>query len=515
MKHALLPIAHLCAAIATGQSPPGFQLVIDPPGDNAYHTFANGLVTPYGDSYVLGGYQNINEPAFNLHHFSASGTHLWTRKVTYTNGPAVLDPAKVVRAPTGGLFVFGDLGWSDGNGYFLTRMDSTGSVLWTRSYRTAAMGADYGYSSIVATSDGQLVLVMGLVNRTVAVRLNMDGEVLWSKRYMADASPAKKNPGFDLAATPDGGVLLTEKAYEDIFLVRIDAEGTVLWAWRYPNGGYCHTRTARCLEDGSFLIAGMRDTGPFAGRLNEVGQLTWLKEYQFDAGSPTAFDHAAEQAEGDILLTPAAGPAGIMALRVNPLGIPEAAQTIEGGGYASVLGCTDSLAFFGGRTLLELDGGFEDAILFFAMPAEAITSCIQGPADCIATDIPQQAPIFGCYVVDEPILTDTVYTALSAPLFGLRPLCMPVTGLPDDTAAPGLVVRPSITHPGGTIVLSTPQGGTARVIRVSSDGRTTLLATMRGGEILLPTDGWARGTYLLRVIGTDGRALGAACVVVD
>ena len=137
-----LSIACLCAFIAGAQSPAGFQLVIDPPGDNAYHGFVGGLVDPDGGILMLGGYQNIQEPAFTLAKYDTTGQFLWCRKVEATSAGSQLEPRKVVRMSTGDLIVFGTYAAGDNRDYFITRMDSTGSVHWTRTYRQQYVGFD-------------------------------------------------------------------------------------------------------------------------------------------------------------------------------------------------------------------------------------------------------------------------------------------------------------------------------------------------------------------------------------
>ena len=306
MNTCLLPSACIWASICAAQSPTGFLRVIDPPGDNAYHSFVDGLVSPDGGIFMLGGYQNIQEPAFTLARYDTTAHFLWCTKVESASAASDLQPRKVVRMSTGDLMVFGTYASGDNRDYFLTRMDDAGEVQWTRLYHQQYVGFDYGFSSIVATSDDELVVSMGLIDRTVAMRLDMDGEVLWSHQYITDLSPTNKNPGFDFTATADGGVLLTEKAEDDIYLVRLDSLGGVPWARRYPNGGYCHTHTAILLEDGGFLIAGSRDSSPFAARVNVDGDVTWQKTYAFDEGFVERFEQAMELSDGGYLLTPSA-----------------------------------------------------------------------------------------------------------------------------------------------------------------------------------------------------------------
>ena len=518
MRTRTLSIAWLCAQIAGAQTPAGFQFVIDPPGENEYHSFVDGLVDPDGGILMLGGYQNIQEPAFTLAKYDTTGQFLWCRKVEATSAGSQLEPTKIVRMSTGELMVFGTYASGDNHDYFLTRMDSAGTVQWTRTYRQQYVGFDYGFSSIVATSDDELVVSMGLIDRTVAMRLDMDGDVQWSHQYITDLSPTDKNPGFDFTATDDGGVLLTQKAEDDIYLVRLDNAGGVMWARRYPNGGYCHTHTAILLEDGGFLIGGSRDNAPFAARVDQVGDVIWQKEYAFDEGYVERFEQAMELSGGGFLLTPSANSAGIMGLRVGPLGAPEGVRTIEGNGYTEILGRYHDLLVLGGRTLLEVGGGFEDAILLLGTDELLDLDCLGGNTGATANDIAIAPPIFGCDVTNEPITEDTLTMVVTDLVIGTRTVCASIAAVPGVPEPAPLKVYPSPVLSGGTIrVTWATVGDQVGCERISADGHAMALPSARrtGSWVEIPTGGWAPGLYLLRSTERDGPALGTVRVVVE
>ena len=517
MKALLLPFACICAPLAMAQSPDGFQLVIDPAGADSVVVFADGLVSEDGGILVLGGYPGTQEAAFSLCAYNPAGQFLWGRKVEATSQGTQLDPRKLVRMSTGDLMIFGTWATSGAHAYFLTRTDPAGEVQWTRTYRQENTGFDYGFSSMVATSDDQLVVSMGLIDRTVAMRLDMDGDLLWANRYVTDFSPTDKNPGFDFTATADGGVLLTEKAEDDIFLVRLLSDGTVDWAKRYPNGGYCHTRTAILLEDGGFLIAGSKDTAPFAARLDATGGMIWQKEYTLDEGILEAFDEALELPDGDLLLTPSSGSIGIMALRVSPLGTPVAARTIGGDGYTEVIGRHEDMIMLGGRAWLETDDGLQDAMILLASAPVLAMGCLQGTTGVTSNDIIIPPPIYGCDVAVEPIVQDTVDTFTSVVLFGARPICASISGADEALPTARIVVFPSPVHSGEPLTIGCEAGGVTFLEIIASDGRSLRSGSAKPVErnARVSTSGWCPGLYLVRAMGPDGDALGTARVVVE
>lgn len=514
MKDHLLPFVLLCSTLAHAQSPEGYELIIDPAGADSVVVFADGLVTGDGGALVLGGYDETQEAAFSLCAYDGTGQFIWGRKVAATSSGTQMVPRKLVRMSGGELIVFGNWATGGAQAYFVTRLDTAGQVQWTRTYRQELTGFDYGFSSIVATSDDELVVSMGLIDRTVAMRLDIDGNLLWANRYVTDLSPTDKNPGFDFTATADGGVLLTEKAEDDIFLVRLLADGSVDWAKRYPNGGYCHTRAAILLADGGFLIAGSRDTSPFAARLDATGNMIWQKEYVFDEGIMEAFDEAMELPDGDYILTPSRGSAGIMALRATPLGSPVSAKTIGGSGYTEVIGQHEDLMVFGGRAWLTGPGGLEDAMLLLSSTASLGMDCMPGTTGVTAIDIAIPEPIYGCDVVMEPIVQDSALTFTTNVLFGARPLCASTSAIPEPHAAE-MFVFPSPVARGEAVLLDIRGAVSIRCLaadgRVMEDlmiGRTT--ASLRFSTTDLPT-----GLYLLRAADVSGRVLATGRLVVE
>lgn len=518
MKTLLFSSAWVCASFAAAQSPANFLRVIDTPGDNAYATFVCGLVAPDGGIFLLGGYQNIQEPAFTLAKYDSTGQFLWGRKVESSSAGTQMEPKKVVRMSTGDLMVFGTYASGSGQDYFVTRVDPDGDVQWTRTYHQQYEGFDYGFSSIVATSDDELVMSMGLIDRTIAMRLDMDGEPQWANHYVTDLSPTNKNPGFDFAATADGGVLLTEKAEDDIYLVRLDSTGAVEWAKRYPNGGYCHTNTAILLADGGFLIAGSKDAVPFAARIDDSGGMIWQKEYAFDEGAVENFDHAMELTDGDYLLTPSQNSSGIMAMRVSPLGTPVACYTITGGGYMRIIGRQEDLVVLGGRTLLEVDGGFEDAILLSGSGENLDPDCLQGTTGATGNDITIPPPIHGCNVAEEPIVEGSINTFVSSILFGTRQVCPSLVAVSGSPGIDHFSVFPSLISAGSPFRIELGDMGDAVSVECFSiDGRSMAQTLVRPGasSAAVSTANWAIGLYVIRATGRDGSVLATTRIVVE
>ncbi len=524
MRTRLLPFVLLCSIITSAQDAGNFALAVDPPGDNTYARYIDGAVSTAGDIAMLGGYQYVNASAFTLSKFDATGTLLWSRKVETTNPDFGMDARKVVFDAEGNLVVFGIMGTSSGQNYFMVRLSAIGDVLWTRMYHAAsATTQDYGFSSMKATSDGGLLMDMGMVNKTIVLRTDMEGQISWARSYITSTGPTLKNPGFDFATTSDGGILLTEKAENDIYLVRIASNGDLAWAQRYPNGYYNHTKTAIPLSDGGFLAAGFSNNAPFAMRMDAGGNVIWERSYAFDMspgnGYVEYFERAVELSNGELLLTASQSTSGVAALRITPLGEPVEVITLGTNGYTALMGQDAGHVVLSGRMLLAVNGGYEDRFLLLRLNEALDMECLRGTGTATATDIEAASPpSSGCTVQDE-VVNDWAFSYLvSNAVFTTENLCASVQAINEQKGSDALRVFPSPVRAGNTLCVDPGQANNiARIQCIASDGRIMKVPAVRSGtgQQFIATDGWPSGLYLVRAWDANAHLCGTSRVIVE
>ncbi|HKR05607.1 MAG TPA: T9SS type A sorting domain-containing protein [Bacteroidia bacterium] len=172
---------------------------------------------------------------------------------------------------------------------YLTRINSTGDTLWTRTFG----GADYEYAnSAEQTSDGGFIIAATTDNLSTSdiylLRTDSSGNFIWAKTYGGS--------GFDFGnsvqQTNDGGFIVAGLTRSfgagmyDAYLIRTDAQGDTLWTKTYggidnESGKY----SVRQTSDSGFIISGgtqsfgAGNTDAYIIRTNSLGDTLWTKAY--------------------------------------------------------------------------------------------------------------------------------------------------------------------------------------------------------------------------------------------
>jgi hypothetical protein len=522
MKPLLTLLVSVGLSSAVAQSPNTFELAFTPPGAVGYSSYMDGAVAPDGSMAVLTGNLQITESQFIITRLHPDGSVAWSRQVTTSVAGAWMEPRKVIFTSDGQILCFGLFFAQTGNQYFLSRLSGEGELLWSRSYAAGSEenAGDYGSSNLHATSDGGAALCLGMLKKTVAVRVDATGAVQWARSYVTSESPTEKNPGFDFAMMPDGGMLLTEKAEGDIFLVRTDAAGDLLWSQRYPNGLYNHPKMAIALTDGGYLVAGIAGLLPFAMRLDSYGGVIWAKQYTLDEVYVEGFEQAVELEDGDFLLTPTANSIGLLGLRVSPLGAPVNATMLPGtSSYADIMGQHNGEVLAGG-----VISGYDDlgnlisTYPVLRLPSTMDMACGTGTTYATAMDIPfPTAPTSGCTVQEETIGLVELITYATEQTASRGPLCAAVTGLHEVPPTELLTATPTLLSAGTPLFIDLGEGFMAGSIEhFISDGRSDRFFTFKAqqGRMEINTTNWVAGMHTVRVLDGNGAFIGTVRVLV-
>ena len=223
----------------------------------------------------------------------AEGVTTATGSITFQRiyGGSDWDRAYAVAGPLddGGFLLVGET-WSFGAGgydMYAVRTDRSGTVLWSKTY--GGSGDDYA-NDVIALADGGFLLVgrtgsFGAGSSDMyAVRIDKDGNVLWSKTYGGSDWEGANAVAGPLA---DGGFLLVGRTYGgyDMYAVRTDRSGTVLWSKTYGGSGDDYANDVIALADGGFLLVGRTDSfgaggdDMYAVRIDQDGNVKWSKTY--------------------------------------------------------------------------------------------------------------------------------------------------------------------------------------------------------------------------------------------
>jgi hypothetical protein len=210
--------------------------------------------------------------------------------------------SKVIDYSPGGITVFDiSQAWDDGfliagnveNNNVVIKMDTSGNPQWIKGYNFS----QYGNSlrALTQTYDSNYVTVgtisdpLNSIQQTVCMKLNENGEVLWSKML---SGGNKSFAALKVIQTADSTLFVTGTVSINyttpigIFAAYLDQEGNLLWSREYA----CVDRSlypasAKQTADGGILITGhdyrsySLPMGAFLLKLDYSGLISWFNHY--------------------------------------------------------------------------------------------------------------------------------------------------------------------------------------------------------------------------------------------
>jgi len=168
-------------------------------------------------------------------------------------------------------------------------------------------------ASIIETNDGNFLFVGGSSSRNLIVKINFQGDTLWSKQYdlsigvdNALSVVELANGNFLLAGSLHDTATVTAKGY----LMLVNAQGDSLWVKQYGTSSGINGDRAVSLAltpDGGFVVAGYTVLGPsFASldawvfKTDSVGNMLWQKQFD-EHGLDDVFNKVIVTSDGNIV----------------------------------------------------------------------------------------------------------------------------------------------------------------------------------------------------------------------
>jgi hypothetical protein len=201
----------------------------------------------------------------------------------------------IIQTADGGFVIAGNnngIGASAGTrDYYILKLNSAGSLVWTRVLDQNGAGGNNSLYSIAQTADGGFICSgttdasCGTANIAL-IKLNSDGTYAWKSNLGAcngsgDSWPAKlviaSDGGFVIAGTSNSG----SNGGGDLYLIKTTSSGAVSWGKRvggssYIDQGYALTKS----NDGGYAVAGITKSYPTAHA--GVGKNVYV--VKFDSG---------------------------------------------------------------------------------------------------------------------------------------------------------------------------------------------------------------------------------------
>jgi hypothetical protein len=212
-----------------------------------------------------------------------AGDSLWCK---YYKGMGPTRGYCVRQTPDHGYIVGGLTGDADTTFYsdFLMKMDSTGNILWSKSYGGAQSDQ---VNSLELTSDKGFILA-GATNSFNAgssdiyiVKTDSVGDTIWSRRY----GGALVDYATSIIQCNDKGYVITGQTNSfgvglfDVYLIKIDEWGNLLWSKTYGGPGYDYGNCVKQTNDKGYIITGESYglDGELLIKTDSMGNVSWSK----------------------------------------------------------------------------------------------------------------------------------------------------------------------------------------------------------------------------------------------
>ena len=224
---------------------------------------------------------------FYIIRLDQDGTKTWEKVY---GGDTWDDPFSIQQTDDGGYIVAGytdSIGYG-GNDAYVIRIDSSGGMLWNRTY--GGTGNDSA-TSIQQTADGGYI-VAGHTESSGAgssdayvLKLDSNGTAVWEQTYggtgydSAEMIRQTADEGYVFAGYTDS----SGAGGTDMLVVRIDAVGAVLWERTYGGLNDDQAKAVQQTGDGNYVLCGYIGSADFTdmylAKLGNDGDILWERTY--------------------------------------------------------------------------------------------------------------------------------------------------------------------------------------------------------------------------------------------
>ncbi|MBP6333916.1 MAG: T9SS type A sorting domain-containing protein [Bacteroidia bacterium] len=163
---------------------------------------------------------------------------------------------------------------------FAMKIDDSGNQVWTNTSSTFSSNYFYGADQ---TNDGKYIAAGGTYNAVGATdfdhyitKLDTNGSILWSKSH----GTTQADFLYDISSTANGSYLAAGISYgntvgsADMNVLKLDANGDVIWSFNYGTVEYDNASSVLELANGDILVCGYTNIGT---SMNVVNQMALMK----------------------------------------------------------------------------------------------------------------------------------------------------------------------------------------------------------------------------------------------
>ena len=261
MKQLLLTCISLLFGVCVSNAQTTFQKTFG--GLNWEADYGTSVQQTADGGYIIAGYTESFGSGLKdvyLTRTDSEGDILWTKAY----GGSGDDYGNSVQQTADGGFIIAGYTMSFGaglNDVYLIRTDANGDLLWSKTI--GGSDEDYGYN-VVQTSDGGFIITgetwsFGAGGSDAyLVRTDSSGSVLWTKTF----GGSNDDFGNSIQRTADGGYIITGQTSSfgaggyDVYLIKTNSTGDTLWTKALGESGLEIGNSIRQTTDDGYIITG-------------------------------------------------------------------------------------------------------------------------------------------------------------------------------------------------------------------------------------------------------------------
>ena len=231
----------------------------------------------------------------------SSGNVIWLKSYGVSDWVGFGNASSIQQTTDGGYIAAG--------GEVVFKLDSNGNVVWQKTYE--GTGGDV---LIQQAEDGGYIMVgkdescfYGCISYPHVIKLDSSGNVIWERRYYTHRFTGYPT---SFQKTADGGYIIM--GYADVvsclWVLKLDSKGDVVWQKTYRGAHYTHANSIQQTKDGGYIMAGDISDSPdtyysmWVLKLDSKGRVIWSKTYE--GNNQSAFAFSIEQtADGGYIMT--------------------------------------------------------------------------------------------------------------------------------------------------------------------------------------------------------------------
>ena len=268
---------------------------------------ADGLGNVYIAGYTLGNLGGANAGGADpyVSKYNASGTLIWTKQIGTSDHE---EGFSVSADGLGNVFVSGSVysvpeGSTIGdNNAFVSKLDASGTLLWTKQLGTSSYDVSYGVSAdglgnvyISGFTNGSLEGVSAGSFDAFLSKYDSGGALLWSEQIGTSSSDLSWGVSADIlghvyiSGTTRGSLKGISAGGNDAFVSKYDANGTLLWTEQIGTSNEDFSSAVSADNLGNVYISGVTEGslgGPNAGfsdafvsKFDANGTLQWTEQF--------------------------------------------------------------------------------------------------------------------------------------------------------------------------------------------------------------------------------------------